>query len=173
LERSLTVLLPVRNAQATLSANVSHILEVVSDISPQFEVLIVDDGSSDATGEVAADLARCYPQVRALHHRRPLGREAAVRTGVKASRGELIVLEEHNTATALAEIRDQWRQTAASLSRNVQTLPHPSTDRRTAPANDFPAGFDVLPRRTLDKPAGGRPNRPNFLARVKNFALGE
>lgn len=173
LERSLTVLLPVRNAQATLSENVSQILDVVSDLAPKFEVLIIDDGSSDATGEVAAELSRRFPQVRTLHHRRPQGREAAVRTGIQASQGELIVLEEQNSAAALGEIRNQWRQDAARLAHDAASMVQHAPARRTEAPSSFPRGFEVLPGRMIDKAAPSRPARPNFLTRVKNFALGE
>ena len=45
---SLSVLLPVKNAQATLAATVQEILDVAADLSERFELLILDDGSSDA-----------------------------------------------------------------------------------------------------------------------------
>ena len=63
---SLSVLLPVKNAQATLAATVQEILDVAADLSEQFELLIIDDGSSDATSEIATELTQNYPQVRAV-----------------------------------------------------------------------------------------------------------
>ena len=173
MDRSLTVLLPVRNAQATLSENVNQILDVVADIAPRFEVLIVDDGSSDATVEVAAELSQRFPQVRTLHHRRPQGREAAVRTGIKASQGELIVLEEQNSTAALTEIRNQWRLDSARLAHEAATMSQRPSSPCAAAGSTFPEGFEVLPGRIVDKAAPRRPARPNFLTRVKNFALGE
>ena len=49
MNRSLTVLLPVRDAQSTLAATVAQVLEMASDLNERFELLIIDDGSSDAT----------------------------------------------------------------------------------------------------------------------------
>jgi glycosyltransferase involved in cell wall biosynthesis len=94
LEHSLTVLLPVRNAQSSLAASVQEVLEVVSELSRQFELVIIDDGSTDATSEVAHELSRCYPQVRTVSHAKPLGQEAAVRAGLRRSKGRIIMLRD-------------------------------------------------------------------------------
>jgi len=88
--RSLTVLLPVRDAQSTLAATVGQVLEMASDLSERFELLIIDDGSSDATSEVAFDLSRSYPQIRTIHHSTPMGEEAALQSGLAQSRGDVV-----------------------------------------------------------------------------------
>jgi dolichol-phosphate mannosyltransferase len=88
----LSVLLPVKDAQATLAASVHDILDMATDSGEPFELLIIDDGSTDATSEVAHELTYHYPQVRVVRHRTSLGREAAIRSGVKRSQGKTIVL---------------------------------------------------------------------------------
>lgn len=55
-----------------------------------YELLIVDDGSEDATWEVVADLARTHPEVGGLRHARPAGIMEAIATGFRASRGEVL-----------------------------------------------------------------------------------
>ena len=90
MQRALTILLPVRNAQSTLADTVGQILDMAADISERFEVLIIDDASADGTGEVAHDLCRQYPQVRVLRNKKPLGEEAAVRSVLAQTRGEVI-----------------------------------------------------------------------------------
>ena len=88
--RSLTVLMPVRDAQSTLAATVTQVLDMASDLNERFELLIIDDGSLDATSEVASELSRRYPQVRTLRHATPLGDEAALRAGLAQSRGDVV-----------------------------------------------------------------------------------
>jgi glycosyltransferase involved in cell wall biosynthesis len=99
LERSLTVLLPVHDAQDTLTDTVTEVLDVASDLTDRFELVIIDDGSTDATSEVAHELARHYPQVRAVRHAKPLGHEAALSTGLAQSRGEVVVVQARNGRT--------------------------------------------------------------------------
>lgn len=109
MERSLSVLLPVQNAQSTLAEAVLDLLEVLPELTPQFEILVVDDGSQDATIEVADELAARYPQITALRHATPRGRLAAIATGLARSRGEVILLQDADCAVASDEICRLWR----------------------------------------------------------------
>lgn len=53
LTRTLSVLLPVHNAQATLEADIGQMLDVLPELTHDFHLMILDDGSTDATCEVA------------------------------------------------------------------------------------------------------------------------
>ncbi len=55
------------------------------------ELVLVDDGSTDGTGDLAASLAGQYPFLRLVRHRRNRGLTAALRTGFRTVRGEVIV----------------------------------------------------------------------------------
>ena len=67
---------------------------MASDLSERFELLIIDDGSSDATNEVGQELSRHYPQVRMLRHDKPMGEEAALRSGLAQSRGDVVFVRD-------------------------------------------------------------------------------
>jgi dolichol-phosphate mannosyltransferase len=94
LQRPLTILLPVRNAQSTLASTVTRVLEMAADLNERFEVVIIDDASSDYTIEVAHDLCTRYPQIRVLRHKTPLGEDAAVRSVLAQIRGEVICVRD-------------------------------------------------------------------------------
>lgn len=105
MQRSLSVLLPVKNSQSTLSESVHEILDLATDTVERFEILIIDDGSTDATSEVAQELTNCYPQVRAIRHGSTLGVEEAIRTGLKRSQGEVVVIRDENGRFRIIERR--------------------------------------------------------------------
>ena len=73
MDLSLSIVLPVHNAQNTLACDVHLLLELLPDITPRFEILIVDDASSDHTEEIAHELSLQYPQVRVKRHLRRQG----------------------------------------------------------------------------------------------------
>ena len=64
-------------------------VQVAGRLTPDFEVIVVNDGSTDATEDILDELARTYPQVRVIHHPRNRGYGAALRTGFAAATKEL------------------------------------------------------------------------------------
>ena len=109
LERSLTVLLPVQDAEATLRETVEEVLEAAADLTDRFELLIIDDGSADATGEIAHELTRHYPQIRTIRHSRPMGRDAALRSGLAESRGETVFVRDAERGGAIKQLHQATR----------------------------------------------------------------
>ena len=108
MERSLSALLPVRNEELTLTATVEEMLDVLSELTPRFEVVVVDDCSYDATIEVADELRTVTPQLQVVRHARPLGRPAAIRTAIAASRGEILFLQDEECALGFAGLSKLW-----------------------------------------------------------------
>lgn len=176
MERSLSVLLPVQNAQSTLTSTVMEILDILPELTPRFELVIIDDSSSDATIELAEELAACYPQINVVRHSKPLGREAAVRTGMEHSSGEIVFLRDEQSGLTINEVHKLWPATCedqrlpvpnGELPRSTQ---HEDRERLSARR----AGFQVVHRRTVGNlPTSSEPKRPNYLGRLRNFALGE
>jgi glycosyltransferase involved in cell wall biosynthesis len=90
----LSVVLTVHNAEKTLAGHVARMLDVLPDLTSQFELLIVDDGSTDQTEEVAHELARNYPQLSVARHSSRLGADGAAKTALSKTTGELVILHD-------------------------------------------------------------------------------
>jgi glycosyltransferase involved in cell wall biosynthesis len=88
---ALTVVLPCYNEAERLPGTLRTLLAHLSLTPGAVEVLVVDDGSTDATATVAADVAAVDPRVRVLSYACNRGKGFAVRTGMLAAEGELIV----------------------------------------------------------------------------------
>jgi glycosyltransferase involved in cell wall biosynthesis len=78
------------NEAENLAATVGEIIETLSCTPLTHEVIIVDDGSDDATGELADDIQERVPSVRVVHHSANLGLGGVYRTGFATTRGELV-----------------------------------------------------------------------------------
>jgi dolichol-phosphate mannosyltransferase len=85
-----SVVIPVRNEAANIAPLVVE-LEVALAAIGSFEVLYVDDGSTDATGTEIGRLQLMRPWLRLLQHTKTCGQANSVRTGVKAARAAMIV----------------------------------------------------------------------------------
>ena len=94
LDRSLCILLPVHNHQTLLVSQVVGVMDVVADLTSRFEIVIVDDASSDATFELAVDLSRVYPQVEVLRHGERRGTMLSMETGLRRTAAEFVVVHD-------------------------------------------------------------------------------
>ena len=71
---------PAYNDGGTIASLVIRAVQTASQLTTDFEVIVVNDGSTDSTREVADELARTYPQVRVIHHHQNRGYGGALRT---------------------------------------------------------------------------------------------
>src|SRR5438045_4454157 len=86
----LTVFFPAYNDSGTIASMVIRAVSAASELTPDYEVIVVNDGSGDATAEIADELARTYAHVRVIHHPRNRGYGGALQTGIRSAVKELI-----------------------------------------------------------------------------------
>lgn len=86
----LTVIVPVYNEDISLPMSIERLMNVDLDM----EVLIVDDGSTDETPTQIKRLMQRFPAIKALRHRKNMGKGAAIRTALKKASGELVVVHD-------------------------------------------------------------------------------
>src|SRR5208282_3045425 len=86
----LSVVMPVYNERATLREVVAKVLAVPVEI----ELLCVDDGSSDGSRDILADLAQRYPQIRVFLQPHNMGKGAALRRGIQEATGDFVIIQD-------------------------------------------------------------------------------
>ena len=82
----LSYFFPAHDEEANVGLLVAEALEALPGLANRFEIIVVDDGSHDATPRLADDLAAAHPEVRVVHHPTNLGYGAALRSGFAAAR---------------------------------------------------------------------------------------
>lgn len=88
---SLTVLIPVVNEEGNLGELHRRLTGVLTGIALPYEILFVDDGSTDGTWAGIKTLREADPQVRGLRHRRNFGKAQALANGFSVARGDVVV----------------------------------------------------------------------------------
>lgn len=124
MKTDLSILLPVHNAEDRLADGVASLLDVAPELTHRFDVLIIDDGSTDDTPEVAADLARQYPQVSVVRHPARLGLAEAIQTGLDNTEGEMVLVGDEQFGLDPDDLRQLWqlrREKDAVMARQVAT----------------------------------------------------
>lgn len=101
----LSYFFPAHNEEANIEGLVAEALETLPSLAERFEIIAVDDGSKDATGRLADELAaRHSGLVRAVHHPVNLGYGAALRSGFAAARYDLIAFTDGDRQFKVADI---------------------------------------------------------------------
>jgi glycosyltransferase involved in cell wall biosynthesis len=101
---ALSYFFPAHNEEANLRGLVEEARATLPSLAETFEILIVNDGSRDATPRIADELAAADPRVRAIHHPRNLGYGAALRSGFAAARHELIAFTDGDRQFKVADL---------------------------------------------------------------------
>jgi dolichyl-phosphate beta-glucosyltransferase len=101
---SLSVVLPAYNESHRLPQTLRELRAYLSGRFPAYEVLVVDDGSSDSTAALVEEQARTWPELRLLRQPRNMGKGAAVRRGCLAATGDRVLFTDADLATPIQEI---------------------------------------------------------------------
>jgi glycosyltransferase involved in cell wall biosynthesis len=91
MSRSVSCTIMAYNEEQTLAEAVEDVDRALRGFGDRsYEILLVDDGSTDRTPEIAAELERSYPALRVIRHGKNLGPGSAILTGIRNSRMDVI-----------------------------------------------------------------------------------
>lgn len=158
--RSVRAVLPAFDEGDNLEAVVGELADVLATTFARFEIVVVDDGSTDDTAAVLARIEAARPQVRSIALRRNAGKSAALRAGLEAVDTDLVLLMDADGQDDPAEVprllaavdegadlvtgrRHQRRDRA--VKRVTSRLYNWTTARLTGvDGHDFNSGFKLM-----------------------------
>lgn len=129
----LSVIVPVLNEADNIAPLIAEIEAALSDVCV-FEILYIDDASTDRTPEILKELKATRPYLRVIRHDRTSGQSAGLRNGVLAAHGELIATldgDGQNDPADIPKLLQKYRETATG-TRPVMVTGHRVNRRDTA-----------------------------------------
>ena len=113
LHPTISCVIPAYNEAGNLGKVVPDIIEKISNFAPQFEIILVNDGSQDNTYDVASELIAIYPEIVYIDLSRNFGKEAAMTAGLEQAKGDVVILidadGQHPTAL-LPKMFQKWQE---------------------------------------------------------------
>jgi dolichol-phosphate mannosyltransferase len=110
---TLSIVLPVFNEAEIIRDCVREVAQQLESAGVSFEIVCVDDGSSDATAEILEQVSRGDPRVVAVHFSRNFGKEAALSAGLEVARGQAVLLMDsdlQHPPSLIPQLIQRWRE---------------------------------------------------------------
>lgn len=104
----LSVVMPAYNEAANIEAAIDDVVAQVFAVVPAAEMLVVDDGSRDATGAIAAECSRRDPRIRVIVQANA-GHGPALVRGLREARGDYCLLLDSDRQIGLGDFAETWR----------------------------------------------------------------
>ena len=124
-----TAIIPVFNDRASLERALPVSIETLSRITPEFEIIIAEDGSTDGSTEYARDYAEKDLRVRLLHNDTRQGRGTALNRAIQEAKGAVICYYDVDLATGMQHLPE--------LIAKIEDGADISTGSRLLPASDI------------------------------------
>lgn len=164
--RSVSIVLPCFDEESNVADAIRNAASAAALTSEDYEIIVVDDGSSDATSAVAGRFVRSDSRVRLVVHARNRGYGEAVRSGIAAARMDWVLLTDADLQFDLRELEDFVPLTrSAEVLWGYRILRQDTVSRRAAaaawnrlvrrlfelPVRDVDCGFKLIRRNVLER----------------------
>ena len=127
-----SVILPAYNEAKRIRDTVVVTAETLKEITPSFEIIIAEDGSTDRTADIAAELSRKHDYVKHLHSNARQGRGRALNRAFKFASGDILCYIDVDLATNMKHLReliDAIRYEGYDLSTGSRMMPESDVKR--------------------------------------------
>ncbi len=111
----LSVFFPAYNDAGTIASLVVRAVQVAATLTPDYEVIVINDGSRDATAQILDDLAERYQHVRVIHHAGNRGYGGALRSGFGAATKDYVFYTDGDAQYDPAEMTRLWERMAPDV----------------------------------------------------------
>ncbi|HMO01770.1 MAG TPA: glycosyltransferase family 2 protein [Oligoflexia bacterium] len=110
---SISVVAPCFNEAEGIPELLKRLTAVLKDLSNQYEIILIDDGSTDQTWSVIKESRSLYPQLKGIKLSRNFGHQLALTSGLDQAKGEVVLIIDadlQDPPELLPEMLDKWRQ---------------------------------------------------------------
>ena len=148
---ALAIVLPAFNEAENLARAVAEVAAALDTVTAHWEIVIVDDGSTDGTGALAERIASGDRRITALRHPENRGKGAALRTGVAATTAPVVGYTDTDLPfdmEALARAYDRLTETGADLVAGVRV----NRERYSLRRRVFSGTYNAMVRALLGLP---------------------
>ncbi len=163
----ISIVVPLYNEEESLPELLEWIHRVCTDGGYRYEVILVDDGSTDGSWAVVENLAQQYPAVRGLKFQRNYGKSAALNEAFKAAAGRVVITMDADLQDSPDEIPELYRMVTAdgydlvsgwkkvrydnALTKNLPSKLYNWTNRRLTgiPLHDMNCGLKAYSRKVV------------------------
>jgi dolichol-phosphate mannosyltransferase len=104
----ISVIIPMCNEEDNVESTAREVAEVLENLCADWELILVDDGSTDQTERIASGLSQRDPRIRVLSHGINLGRGRALRTGFSSAKGRFVFTIDCDLSYSPTHIRDMY-----------------------------------------------------------------
>jgi len=102
--------MPARNEEGCIATTLSHFAGALKDAAVPFEIVVVDDGSTDATADIVQSLAKFHPEIRLVRNTGRHGFGMAVRAGIDAMTGDAVAVVMADASDSPSDLLQYYRK---------------------------------------------------------------
>lgn len=124
----LSVIIPAFNEESRLPKTLDSVYGFLSGRGRSFEIVVVDDGSHDNTADVVIEYSKNHPEVRLLSYQPNKGKGHAVRVGMLAGKGDLLLIDDADGSSPIEEVErlEDAIANGADIAIGSRAKPDPS-----------------------------------------------